>query len=386
MQIHANHKEILAGKTTDVYFHRTEEILKKENKNPNVTAEIWAKNLPGKYEWAVFAGLSEALELFKNKKVDIQALPEGSVFLKREPVSTIKGKYLDFAKFETPLLGYICQASGISTKAARCKISAGDRTVLSFGARRMHPAITPVIDRYAYIGGIDGVSAVLSAEKLNLKPKGTIPHSVILIIGDTVKCALAYDKTIAKEIPRTIIVDTFGDEKIEAIRLAKKLKDNLDAIRIDTPSSRRGNLALIAREIREELDNRGFNGVGIFVSGGLDEYSLKDLNPYAEGYGIGTSLSNAPTINFSLDIVEIEGKLVSKKGKVSGEKQILECARCRSRKVVSSKDIETRCECGNEMRVQTKLIMRKGKVLLEKKEEVNEIRNRVIRNLRFLDV
>jgi len=385
MQIHANHKEILDGKTTDIYFHRTEEILKKEKKNPDVTVEVWAKRFPDKYKWAIFTGLSESLELFKDKKIDIASLPEGSVFFEREPVLTIKGKYLDFAKFETPLLGYICQASGISTKATRCKIAAQNRTVLSFGARRMHPAITPVIDRYAYIGGIDGVSAVLSAEKLKLKPQGTIPHAVILIIGDTVKAALAYDKAVASGIPRIILVDTFGDEKIESLRLAEKLKDKLDAIRIDTPSSRRGDLPTIVRETREELNSRGFADVGIFVSGGLDEYSIKDLNPYSEGYGIGTSLSNAPTINFSLDIVEIEGKLVSKKGKVSGRKEIFECERCASRNIVFKKNPKPRCDCGNEMKLLTKQVLKKGKVT-EEIEEVNVIRNRVLRQLRFLNV
>jgi nicotinate phosphoribosyltransferase len=385
MQIHANHKEILEGKTTDIYFHRAEEILKKEKKNPYVTAEVWAKKLPQTYKWAIFTGLSEAIELFKDKKTDIKALPEGSVFFEREPVLTIKGKYLDFAKFETPLLGYICQASGISTKAARCKIAAGERTVLSFGARRMHPSLTPVIDRYAYIGGIDGVSAVLSAEKLQLKPQGTIPHAVILILGDTVKAALAYDNAVAGGIPRVVLVDTFGDEKTEAVRLAEKLKDKLNAIRIDTPSSRRGDLSLIVRETREELDNRGFGDVGIFVSGGLDENNLKELNPSVKGYGIGTSLSNAPTINFSLDIVEIEGKLVSKKGKVSGEKEILECKRCGQRKIVFARDAKTKCECGNEMTVLTKQTMEKGKVA-EDMEKVDEIRSRVLRGLRYLNV
>jgi len=385
MQIHANHKEILDGKTTDIYFQRAEKILKKEKKNPEVTAEVWAKKFPDKYKWAIFTGLSEAIELFKNKKIDINGLPEGSVFFEREPILTIKGKYLEFAKFETPLLGYICQASGISTKAARCKISAKDRTVLSFGARRMHPVITPVIDRYAYIGGIDGVSAVLSAEKLKMKPQGTIPHAVILIIGDTVKAALAYDRTIAKGIPRIILVDTFGDEKIESLRLAEKLKDKLDAIRIDTPSSRRGDLPTIVRETREELNNRGFADVGIFVSGGLDEYSIKDLNPYSEGYGIGTSLSNAPTINFSLDIVEIEGKLVSKKGKVSGRKEIFECSRCASRNIIFTKNTKPRCDCGNEMKLLTKKVMEEGKLVGEI-EAVDVIRNRVLKQLRFLNV
>ena len=385
MQIQASNKEISDGKTTDIYFHRTEEILKKEKRNPTVTVEIWAKKFPEKYKWAIFTGLDEALELFKGKKIDVNALPEGSVFFEKEPVITIKGKYLDFAKFETPLLGYICQASGISTKAARCKIEAGNKTVLSFGARRMHPAITPVIDRYAYIGGVDGVSAVLSAEKLKLKPQGTIPHAVILIIGDTIKAALAYDKAVEKGAPRIILVDTFGDEKVEAVRLAERLKDRLNAIRVDTPSSRRGDLPEIIREIREELNNRGFHDIGIFVSGGLNEYNLKVLNPYASGYGIGTSLSNAPTINFSLDIVEIEGKFVSKKGKVAGEKKILECKRCGRREIALLKNSKKNCVCGNEMTLLTKHVMKKGK-FLEEREKVSMIRNRVLREMRFLDV
>jgi len=385
MQIHANHKEILNGKTTDIYFQRAEEILKKEKKNPEVTAEVWAKKLPDNYKWAIFAGLSEAIELFKNKKINIIGLPEGSILLEKEPVLTIKGKYLDFAKFETPLLGYICQASGISTKTARCKIMAENRIVLSFGARRMHPSLTPVIDRYAYLGGADGVSAILSAEKLKIKPQGTIPHAVILIIGDTAEAALAYDRAVGKAVPRIILVDTFGDEKIESLRLAEKLKNRLDAVRIDTPSSRRGNLAQIIRETRAELDNKGFNNVGIFVSGGLDEYRLKELNPYSEGYGIGTSLSNAPTINFSLDIVEIDGKSITKKGKISGEKKVLECNRCGERKIVFVKDNKTNCICGNEMGLLTKKIMEKGQPVGET-ETIDIIRNRVLRELRFLDV
>jgi nicotinate phosphoribosyltransferase len=385
MRIDASHKEILNGKTTDIYFQRAEEILKKEKRNPVVTAEVYARKLPFNYKWAIFSGISEMVELFKGKKIDIQALPEGSVFFEKEPVLTIEGKYLDFAKFETPLLGYICQASGISTKAARCKISAEGRTVLSFGARRMHPAITPVIDRYAYMGGIDGVSAVLSSKKLNMEAQGTIPHSVIIIMGDTLKTAIAYENAIPGGVPRIILVDTFGDEKIETIRLAEKLKNKLDAVRVDTPGSRRGNLSEIVREIREELDNRGFNNIGIFVSGGLDEFSLPELNPWVNGYGIGTSLSNAPTINFSMDIVEIEGKLITKKGKIAGKKDIFECQRCAARAVVLSDSDEVKCQCGNKMEALTKPIMKKGGIT-EKTENVDEIRNRVISQLRFLNV
>ncbi|MEA1913540.1 MAG: nicotinate phosphoribosyltransferase [candidate division WOR-3 bacterium] len=385
MQIHATLKEILSCSTTDIYFHRAEEILKKENKNPEVVVEVWAKNFPDNYPWCLFAGLGEVIDLLKGKEVDLWALPEGSLFLEREPVMTIKGKYLEFGSLETPLLGYICQASGISTKAARCKIAAGERAILSFGARRMHPSITPVIDRYAYLGGVDGVSAILSGERLGIKSKGTIPHSVILILGDTKAAALAYDRAIPEGIPRIILVDTFRDEKVDALRVANALKERLDAVRIDTPSSRRGDLALIAQEIRGELDLRGYKDVGIFASGGIDEKEIVKLNPWVNGYGVGTSLSNAPTINFSLDIVEIQGKPVAKKGKTAGRKEVYECRKCGKRKISFHKDPGKRCECGNEMDLLTKKIMEKGRLTVEM-ETPDEIRKRVLNRLRFLDV
>ncbi|MEJ2568040.1 MAG: nicotinate phosphoribosyltransferase, partial [candidate division WOR-3 bacterium] len=197
--------------------------------------------------------------------------------------------------------------------------------------------------------------------------------------------AIAYDGAINSEVPRIILVDTFGDEKIETIRLAQKLKNKLNSVRVDTPGSRRGDLSEIVREIRVELDNRGFNNVGIFVSGGLDEYFLPELNPWVNGYGIGTSLSNAPTINFSLDIVEIEGKLITKKGKIAGKKGIFECQRCAGRAVELSDTDEIKCQCGNKMEAVTKPIMKKGKIT-NKTENVEEIRNRVISRLRFLNV
>ena len=75
----------------------------------------------------------------------------------------IEGVYLDWAQYETALLGLLCQASGIATKAARCKKAAGERQVISFGARRMHPAIAPMIERNAFIGGCDGVAVTKAA-------------------------------------------------------------------------------------------------------------------------------------------------------------------------------------------------------------------------------
>jgi len=156
----AEKTDILEGKITDVYFQRTLDILKKKDVNPWVKAEFVAKNLPDKWSWAVLAGLEEVLQLLKDLPVKVRAMKEGTIFYPNQPVLEIEGYYQDFCVFETAILGLLCQATGIATKAARFKKLAGEHLVMSFGARRMHPAIAPMIERSAYIGGCDGVSVV----------------------------------------------------------------------------------------------------------------------------------------------------------------------------------------------------------------------------------
>jgi len=58
--------------------------------------------------------------LVEGKAIDLEAIPEGSVFTPDIPVMTITGDYLSFGVYETAILGLICQASGIATQAARC--------------------------------------------------------------------------------------------------------------------------------------------------------------------------------------------------------------------------------------------------------------------------
>ncbi|NLA39600.1 MAG: nicotinate phosphoribosyltransferase, partial [Methanomicrobiales archaeon] len=46
----------------------------------------------------------------------------------------------------------------------------------------------------------------------------------------------------------------------------------------------------------------------------------------ADGFGVGGAIANAPVIDFSLDIVEIDGRPYAKRGKRSGVKQVYEVA------------------------------------------------------------
>lgn len=335
----ASPDQIRAGSVVDIYFQRTRQILDAREIDRRVRAEFVAKSLPQDWDWAVFAGLEELLHLLEDVNVNVRAMEEGQVFRRLEPVAEIEGNYREFAVFETAALGLICQASGIATRAARCRLAAGDdRQVISFGARRMHPAIAPMIARAAYIGGCDGVAVAASAELIGTDPVGTIPHALILIMGDTVRATQAFDEVIDKKVPRISLIDTFMDEKFETLRVAEALEGRLAAVRLDTPGTRRGDFLEILREVRWELDLRGYDDVQLFVSGGIDEDGIRRLNPVADGYGVGTAISTAPVVDFAMDIIEIEGEPMAKRGKWSGAKEVLRCEGCTHDEIVPLHD------------------------------------------------
>ncbi len=383
----ASGADIVAGRTTDVYFERTLKILRARGVDPLVTMEVAARELPLGRRWALFAGLEEALRMLGrlNAPLEVRCIEEGTVFGPGDAILSITGRYTAICLHETPLLGLICQASGIATAAARCRKAAGDRTLLSFGARRAHPCIAPMIDRSAWIGGADGVSAVCSAAALGIEPAGTMPHALVLCLGDTVDAAKAFREVIGEGARCTALVDTFGDEKFEALRVARALGKGLHAVRLDTPSSRRGDMAAICREARWELDLNGFRGVKIFVSGGLDEEKILALNPWADGYGVGTSIASAPAVDFSLDIVEMEGKPVAKRGKEAGAKRLVRCARCFARRNVPLRAPDSRCACGGAMRDMLKRFVIGG-ARTPRLPTAGKIRERALGELRRVEL
>jgi nicotinate phosphoribosyltransferase len=338
--------EIKSGEVSDVYFSRTVEILQHRRDRKRVKAEVYLKSLPEDWQWGILAGIQEAAALLEGLPVDVRAMDEGTVFAPYQPVLVIEGTYVEWAQYETALLGLLCQASGIATKAARCKKAAGERLVISFGARRMHPTLAPMIERNAFIGGCDGVAVTKSAELIEADPTGTIPHSLVLMVGDTVEALKAFHEVIDPKVRRVALIDTLQDEKFEAIRVAEALGKDLYAVRLDTPSSRRGDFYRIIEEVRWELNLRGFDHVKIIASGGVDEYEILHLNPVVDAYGVGTSIANAPVLNFALDIMEIEGRPVAKRGKWSGAKDVYRCRGCRVTVVVPAGKSPGPCACG----------------------------------------
>lgn len=327
---------IKKGEVTDVYFIRDVEVLAGLGIDRRVKAEVRAATLPEDWEWAVLAGVEEVATLLQGMPVNVVAMDEGVFFGAETPVLTIEGRYTDWAVYETAILGFLCQASGVATRAARCKSAAGPRGLFSFGARRMHPAAVPMIERAAFIGGCDGVSTTIGAELIGEEAVGTMPHALIITIGDEVAAFKAFDAIMPPNVKRVALVDTFNDEKFGALIAADTLGDHLQGVRLDTPKSRRGDFLKIAKEVRWELEIRGYEGVRIFASGGLDEWTIEELNEVVDSYGVGGYISNAPIVDFSLDIIEVEGEAIAKRGKMAGAKQAWRCSRCASTEVTLS--------------------------------------------------
>ncbi len=361
----ADTSQVRAGDVTDVYFLRTEKVLRAKGGSKHVCMEIFLKSYPDRrYGWGIFAGLEEVCVLLEDRQVTVYAMPEGSVFFAGEPVMIIEGDYLEFGALETAILGCLCQASGIATKASRCKVACGEKGLISFGARRMHPAIAPMVERAAFIGGCDGVATVAGARLIGEKPMGTMPHALMLQMGDTLHAALAFDEVIEPDVPRIILIDTFQDEKFEAVRLAEIMRERLQGVRLDTPASRRGDYKALMEEVRWELDLRGFQHVKLFASGGLDLEDLLVLKDVVDAFGVGTQISSSATLDFSMDIVEVEGRPYAKRGKNSGRKDVLRCRQCMKDYVVPHGNVKP-CECKGTMESLIMKVMDMGKIVID---------------------
>jgi len=317
---------IYKGRATDAYFERTESTLEAADKNPHVAAEVTADQFPdGSFE--LLAGIKDAVALLSGRNLDVDAIPPGRLF-DGGPVLRIEGPYIEFARFETSLLGLLSHASGIATAALEARRAAPNASVLSFGARHVHPSMTAVVERSALLGGLDGFSHVAAGDVIGREAGGTMPHALMFCFGAGNQEAAwqAFDEAVPESVPRIALCDTFSDEKDEALRAAETLGDRLDGVRIDTTGSRRGDFRHIIREVRWELDARGREDVDIFVSGGLGPTQLRELRDVADGFGVGGYISNADPVDFALDIVAVDGEPIAKRGKLSGIKSVYRTA------------------------------------------------------------
>ncbi len=311
--------EVISGDTADIYFVRTIDILRKENLNPVATMEVFGSR-PG-----IICGIEEVKALLAKvlpaDNREVWALSEGEAITPKEVALRITAPYQSYGVYETAIVGILAHCSGWATAARECVDAAGKIPLISFGARHVHPAVAGVMDYAAVAGGCAGCSSIAGARLAGIEASGTIPHALIIVVGDTVKATMLFDKYMPEEVPRVSLVDTFIDEDEESLRVAEALGEKLQSVRLDTPSELGGVTVELVKKVRNRLDEAGFKHVKIFVSGGVTPeritYFLEREAP-VDGFGVGSYISGAKPIDFTADLHEVEGKPIAKRGRIPG--------------------------------------------------------------------
>ena len=322
---------IIRGDPADAYLHWTKEVMRLESLNPKVLVDF----VPARE--GIVCGMEEVKSLLQNvlpkqetdsgvelldNEAEVWGLEEGDDIMPGEPVLRIIANYASFAIYETSICGILSSSSGWATAARECVKAAGDKTVIGYGARHIHPNVAHILDYASVLGGCSSASTLLGSRQSGRNPFGNMPHSLPLIFGDTVVAAQAFDRHLGMEIQRIVLVGTFGDEGEEALKVSQALRDKLRGIRIDTPSERGGVTPTMVDELRARMDQMNFKHVEIYISGGLNPTRIKefqDLNSPVNGYLVGSYISGASPNDFTADIREIEDKAVAKRGRIPGK-------------------------------------------------------------------
>lgn len=312
-------RSVLTGYTADNELHRALSILRNEGINPEVVVEFTAERD------GIFCGITEVKTLLDRVLPEtgreVWAIDEGVTVGGGEVALRIRAPYASFGLFETAILGTLASCTGWATAASEC-VDAGDGIpVIAYGARHVHPEVVGIMDYSAVVGKCASSSSVVGQQLHGLTPSGTMPHSLVLLMGDTVRSILAFDKHMPPEVPRVALVDTFKDEAEEALDVAKALRERLRGIRLDTPKERGGVTPELVHEIRARLDQGGHSHVDIFVSGGITPERIRefvDAGAPVSVFAVGYYIAAASPISFTADIKEIDSKAIAKRGRIPG--------------------------------------------------------------------
>ena len=317
---------------SDKYFLRAGEILKAEARDPQVLMQVFCRT-NGK-----LCGLTEVLALFADLDVPDRAglrlsgLTDGDLISPWETVLTIEGPYASFAHLETLMLGVLARGTRIATQTSDIVAAAEGRRVLFFGARHDH-YLTQKADGYAAtIGGAVGVSTDAQGERVGWEGIGTVPHALIAAYeGDTVLASRKFVEVFGPSVPFVALVDFDNDCVGTSVRVAQALGDRLQGVRLDTsaslvdiafetePDAEPGVSPALVKRVRAALDAEGYADVDIIVSGGITAARVKRF--LSEGapvnaFGVGSAiLRNDGRFDFTADIVQVDGRSISKVGR-----------------------------------------------------------------------
>ena len=345
---------------TDLYQLTMLQAYFAQGMNDIAVFEFFVRRLPRNRNFLMAAGLEQVLQFLENLRFtddeldwvrksgrfgrdfpdhlaslrftgDVHAMPEGSLFFADEPILRVTAPIAEAQLVESRIINLLHFQTLVASKAARAVLTAPGKLLVDFGMRRAHGAEAALFAaRASYIAGFGGTSNVLADAEYGIPTFGTMAHSFIETHDSE---ALAFEH-FARAQPEnvTLLIDTYDTEAAahKVTQLAPRLKQagiTVKAVRIDS-----GDLALHAHNVRRILDDAGLKEIGIFSSGSLDEYALRNLLSQGapiDGFGVGTSLvtsADAPYLDCAYKLQEYAGRARRKRseGKATwpGRKQV----------------------------------------------------------------
>jgi nicotinate phosphoribosyltransferase len=210
---------------------------------------------------------------------------------------------------ETLTLSVLNHDSAVASAAARMVSAANGRRLIEMGSRRTHEQAAVAAARAAYVAGFASTSNLEAGRRYGIPTTGTSAHAFTMLHDSETEAFRAQAATLGPGT--TMLVDTY--DITEGIAAAFEVAGpELGAIRIDS-----GDVGMLARQAREQLDSLGATNTKIIISGDLDEYSIAALRAEpVDVYGVGTAVvtgSGAPTAGMVYKLVEVGGKPVAKR-------------------------------------------------------------------------
>lgn len=240
---------------------------------------------------------------------DIHGYAEGELYYPGSPVLTVSGTFAECVVLETLILSIFNHDSAIAAAAARMVTAARGRRLIEMGSRRAHEEAAVACARAAYLSGFTATSNLAAGRRYGIPTAGTAAHAYTLLHDEESQAFASQVAALGEDT--TLLVDTY--DIAEGIRRAVAVAGPaLGAVRIDS-----GDVSVLARQAREQLDALGAVDTKILVSGDLDEYAIASLAAEpVDAYGAGTSVvtgSGAPTAGLIYKLVEVDGRPVMKR-------------------------------------------------------------------------
>jgi nicotinate phosphoribosyltransferase len=234
---------------------------------------------------------------------DVWGYPEGEIYFPYSPLMVVESTFAEAVLLETVLLSILNHDSAIASAASRMTWAAQGRPCIEMGSRRTHEEAAVACARAAYVAGFSATSNLAARRRYGIPSTGTSAHSFTLLHDSERDAFTAQVHSLGKDT--TLLVDTY--DVAEAVRVAVDVAGpGLGAVRLDS-----GDLALLAQEVRAQLDGLGARDTRIIVTSDLDEFAIAGLaSAPVDGYGVGTSLvtgSGHPTCGFVYKLVARAG-------------------------------------------------------------------------------